>query len=232
MHFSASTFALPCQRMFGWLSKARTNCAGRSQAPRGCQYASSGAGGGALCVQSLAVWACSWSQLSGTPPRRVLPGRRRSRTPVQPQSTPSVSNLRMVCSMSRKPARERRDTPLSSCEVCGATTPTGKPDAPAAGASPASSTVTCQPRSANARAVPAPAMPEPMMVTVRSFRAGASTGGTHGPVACARSTSANSGHASCAPMQRVSIMRASRSCEVWALELVSALGPTRVFEVV
>ena len=28
--------------------------------------------------------------------------------------------------MSRKPARERRDTPLSSCEVCGATTPTGR----------------------------------------------------------------------------------------------------------
>jgi len=178
------------------------------------------------------VLASVLSQLSGTPPRRVLPGKRLSRTPVQPHSTPSISNLRMVCSMSRKPARERRDTPLSSCEVCGATTPTGKPDAPDAGSLPASSTVTCQPRSANARAVPAPAMPAPMMVTVRACKERASIEGMHGPVACACSTSANSGQASCAPTQRVSAKRASRSCEVLAIESVSALGPTRVFEVV
>ena len=100
----------------------------------------------------------------------------------------------MVCSIKRRPARDRRDTPLSSCEVCGATTPTGKPEAPAAGSAPASSTVTCQPRSAKARAVPAPAMPAPMMVTLRSGKVGKLAGAGQGPVGCALSSASNSGH--------------------------------------
>jgi hypothetical protein len=133
----------------------------------------------------------------------------------------------MVCSMSRKPARERRETPLSSCEVCGATTPTGKPDAPEAGSLPASSTVTCQPRSAKARAVPAPAMPDPMMVTLRSLNVARSAGVWQGPVVCARSTSANSGQSACGPTHSVSerrawVRRSVLGCVLWGVSLFSA----------
>ena len=65
--------------------------------------------------------------------------------------------------------------------------------APAAGAAPASSTVTCQPRVASARAVPAPAMPEPITVTWRFGSVGRACGGVHGPVGCACSSASNSG---------------------------------------
>ena len=52
-------------------------------------------------------------------------------------------------------------------------------------------------------------MPEPMMVTVRSSNAAVSAGMTHGPVGCARSTSANSGQSACGPTHSVSMRQLS-----------------------
>ena len=168
--------------MLGCCSSACTKRAGRNQAPLACHNALGGAGGDAAQVHACPASASSCDQLCGAPPLRVLPGRRRSCTPVGAQSVPSRSRVRMACCMVRTPARDRREIRLSSGEVCGATKPTGKPEAPAAGASPASSTVTCQPRSASARAVPAPAMPEPSTVTVRSPKGGSAALGVQGPV--------------------------------------------------
>jgi hypothetical protein len=61
----------------------------------------------------------------------------------------------------RKPARVKRDKGLSSPETWGVIKPTGKPEAPWAGAVPASSTRTRKPRSAKALAALAPAKPLP-----------------------------------------------------------------------
>ncbi|MPN41599.1 hypothetical protein SDC9_189153 [bioreactor metagenome] len=67
-----------------------------------------------------------------------------------------------ACSVVRTPARDRRESTLSSGETCGANTPAGSPDAPAAGPC-ASSTVTCQPRRAMLAAQALPARPAPMI---------------------------------------------------------------------
>ena len=90
------------------------------------------------------------------------PAARTSRTPVARHSSPSGSSARACCSVARTPARDRRDSRLSSGEKCGASMPTGSPDAPAAGRSAASSTVTAQPRRDRLAAAAAPASPAPI----------------------------------------------------------------------
>ena len=64
--------------------------------------------------------------------------------------------------VSRTPLRDSFDSRLSSGDTCGTKRPAGKLDAPLAGASAASSTVTRQPRRAKLAATALPARPAPM----------------------------------------------------------------------
>jgi hypothetical protein len=86
---------------------------------------------------------------------------RRSSKPLGDQSSPTRKCACACAKTMRKPARVKRDKGLSSPETCGVIRPTGKPEAPWAGAVPASSTFTRKPRSAKARAALAPAKPLP-----------------------------------------------------------------------
>jgi hypothetical protein len=61
----------------------------------------------------------------------------------------------------RTPARDKRDSGLSSGEVCGTNRPAGRLEAPLAGLLAASNTVTVQPRRARLLATAAPAKPAP-----------------------------------------------------------------------
>ena len=71
--------------------------------------------------------------------------------------------------MARTPLRETREKRLSSGERCGANTPAGRPEAPLAGASAASSTRTLQPRRARLAALAAPARPAPITMQRAGF---------------------------------------------------------------
>jgi hypothetical protein len=86
---------------------------------------------------------------------------RRSSKPLGDQSSP-MRKCDCACAKTmRKPARVKRDKGLSSPETCGVIRPTGKPEAPWAGAVPASNTRTRKPRCAKAQAALAPAKPLP-----------------------------------------------------------------------
>jgi hypothetical protein len=78
--------------------------------------------------------------LSHSGGRPGLPSTRCSSTPLHCQSTPARSKpcACSICACSstmRTPLRDRRESTLSSGETCGANTPAGRADAPAAGAS-------------------------------------------------------------------------------------------------
>ena len=166
--------------MPGCASNARTRRAGCTQPAFACQQAGVSCASPAACrVGALAAWLQSapglCSQPAGRP--RFCSGRRSS-TPQGFQSTPSCNNAFDCCSMARTPLRDTREKTLSSGERCGANRPTGSPEAPAAGASPMSSTCTCQPRRARLAAVAAPARPAP----ITRQRAGAARTGRVGGV--------------------------------------------------
>ena len=148
--------ACACQRA-RWCSSSGTLAAWA----RCCVRASvSGQDSGAVAwgVGVAGALASATSQSAG---RRRSPGAWRSSTPVAAKSTPSCSNAVARARVARAPARVRRDTGRSSGDTCGATTPAGSPDAPVAGSSAWSSTVTRQPRWARLYATDAPARPAP-----------------------------------------------------------------------
>ena len=148
--------------MLGLDNQARTKAAGLIQAARWCQTertCSCSVGDGTACDHS----APSAGQWSGSP---ALASSRYSRDPVNAQSAPWSSNRAASPNMSRTPARLRRDSWQSSADPCGASRPTGKPEACEAGVAPPSRTTTCQPRLAREAATLAPANPAPITAHV------------------------------------------------------------------
>ena len=112
-------------------------------------------------VQSRAASASAWPTCQAAGSLRTC-SMQCSSTPVGHQSVPVCSRESACCSITRIPLRDRRDSTLSSGETWAANTPAGNPDAPAAGALAASSTVTSQPRRARLAATAAPARPAPI----------------------------------------------------------------------
>jgi hypothetical protein len=109
------------------------------------------------------------AQLAGRP---VPPSVQCSSTPLWPQSVPSWHRSRRRCSVWRTPLRDRRESTLSSGDTCGQNRPAGRPEAPSAGPSPATSTCTCQPRSARLWAAALPARPAPTTRAVPAWATG------------------------------------------------------------
>ena len=162
-----STRALPCHSIPGSASHDSTRAAGRTHAAAACQTQAASASTGSC--QSC------WPGPSSGKPRR---SKRCSSTPVRCQSRPACSRMQACCRAMRTPARDSRDSRLSSGEVWGASMPAGRPDEPAAGVAAASSTCTRQPRRARPAATPAPARPLP---TTNAVPAGARRFGWRAP---------------------------------------------------
>ena len=160
---SRSTRAWYFTVMSGWFSHAWTSRRGRTHAARACQSAGASKGKLLRCSRFALAGQDSFGPSSLQPlGTRVSPSLRLSSTPVARQSMPDGSRRSSSIHVLRMPARVRRDSRASSADTCGASSPTGKPDAPAAGPSAASSTVTRQPRRARLAATAAPASPAPM----------------------------------------------------------------------
>src|SRR5690606_10089657 len=85
-----------------------------------------------------------------------------SQTPSNEQGAPNSSASRRV-----KPAACQENSQSGSREIAGVTSAAGFPDAPDAGPSARSKTVTAIPRRASARAIEAPAIPAPATATRR-----------------------------------------------------------------
>ena len=154
--------------MPGAASHAPTSAAGLTQPACACHNARSPLGTPAAAKtffdagqhQLLAASNCMHAQADGS--LSALPSRPRCNTPVWAQSMPCLNRALACCNVMRTPARDRRDSRLSSGDVCGTSSPAGRLDAPLAGALAVSTTVTAQPRRARLLATAAPARPAPM----------------------------------------------------------------------
>ena len=156
--------AAPVKMMLGCCSKARTKTAGFTQAACGCHRATADSGSMAAmrcCMVAGALQAAASGRSCHTVGSLLLPSTQCSTTPVAPQSCPSVNKARTRCSVQRMPARVICEIRVSSAEVWGTISPTGSPEAPAAGWGAVSCTCTCQPRCAKLQAQAAPLRPAP-----------------------------------------------------------------------
>ena len=99
-------------------------------------------------------------------------------TPVgwKPVAKPARSSASHCRRASRLPARDRRESTLSSMDTCGCMAAARCADVPRAGPSFASMSVMRQPRAARRSATEQPASPAPRTIAWRSDQTGASTG--------------------------------------------------------
>ena len=117
----------------------------------------------AVWPQSRACAACSADQFVGS---NCLPSATASDSTPDAHQSECASSASACCNVARTPLRLRRDSWLSSGDMCGTSRPAGRLEAPLAAWLAWSSTVTCQPRRARLAATALPARPAPTTTQV------------------------------------------------------------------